>query len=129
MNKKTYQDSLKYDVNQKQQTNATRKKSVESDIHNLKHRGKGNSLYGGNDMRRDMTKINLNSENMSNGSPNYDPFVNLAAEAVETPDDRSFVKKKKIITKKYNKYGSKNEKKYIEKASEGSPTKTRASSQ
>ena len=56
-------------------TNA-RKISVESDTHNLKHKG-GNSLYDGQVMKRDMTKVNLNSENMSNGSPDYDPFVNL----------------------------------------------------
>ena len=53
-----------------------RKISVESDTHNLKPKG-GNSLYDRQVMKRDMTKINLNSENMSNESPDYDPFVNL----------------------------------------------------
>lgn len=75
-------------------------------------------------MKRKMTKVNLNSDM---GTPDYDPFVNLAEE-VTTPDDRSFIKKSKINTKKYNKYASKNEKKYVEQES-ADAAKTRQSSQ
>lgn len=59
---------------------------MESDINNYKHRG-GNSLYEGGNMKRDMTKVDLDSP--SSGSPDYDPFINLKEE-IPTPDDRSF---------------------------------------
>jgi hypothetical protein len=48
-------------------------------------------------MKRDMTKVGLDSEKLVN--TDFDPFVNIPNQT--TPSDR-----RKIVAKKYNKYGS-----------------------
>ena len=62
--------------------------------------------------------------------PDYDPFLNIVS-GVTTPYYPQYTPNKekiKVNTKKYGKYSSKNQEKYIYNASDLSPTKTKASS-